>query len=108
MPVKAGQAVVEVRELMLKSDTAAQRTARTLAHNRVWGDLAPSARTPLREIADQGHGAWKDDHFQARGESVAHRAGNGAFLCRMGQADGTFGPWPISAERNRSALCIYS
>ncbi|MGH8727425.1 MAG: hypothetical protein ACREV9_04555 [Burkholderiales bacterium] len=99
MPVKAGQAVVEVRELTLKSDAAAQRTARILSHNRVWG---PNARTALREIADQGHGAWRGDRFQVGGESVAHRAGMEHFYAewdrRMGRsAHGPYRPSETAA-----------
>lgn len=102
MPVKAGQAVVEVRGLTLKRDTAAQRTARILSHNRVWGDLAPNARTTFREIADQRHGAWRDDRLQARGESAPHLAGMEHFYAewdrRMGHlAHGPYRPSETAA-----------
>lgn len=75
MPVKAGDAVVEVRGLTLESDTAAQRAARLRCHNRIWGDLAPNARGAMREIADLGHGSRRGDHFPAKGESAIYPAG---------------------------------
>jgi methanesulfonate monooxygenase subunit alpha len=102
MPVKAGQAVVEVRGLTLKSDTAAQRTGRILSHSRIWGDLALNARGAVREIAGQGHGSRRGDHFPAKGESAIYPVGMEHFYAEWDRrmrrsAHGPYGPGETAA-----------
>lgn len=101
MPVKAGQAVVEVRGLTLKSDTAAQRTGRILSHSRIWGDLAPNARGAVREIAGQGHEDGRQDRFRAKDESAIYPVGMEHFYAewdrRMARSAGPYGPGETAA-----------